>query len=116
MNYSNNHFKKLLMKPINILIDEIVNNVLEMIIRRCKLSSRVQLLSPIQNFFYKRNIKYSIKDYVIGIIDVLKNNISRNSYSGLIQGNTLRKNIMNGSNWEYMSALTKIHLKIFKNY
>lgn len=77
MNYNNYHFKKLLNKPIIHLIDEIINSV--------------QLLSPIKNDFYKRNTKYSIKDYIIGIIDVVKNNTSWNSYNGLINGNTLRK-------------------------
>ena len=77
MNYNNYHFKKLLLKPINNLIDEIIKSV--------------HILSPIKNDFYKRNVKYSIKDYVIGIIDVVKNNISWNSYNGIINGNTLRK-------------------------
>ena len=77
MNYNNYHFKKLLTKPINNLINEIIESV--------------KVLSPYKNDFYKRNVKYSIKDYVIGIIDVIKNNTSWNSYSGNINGNTLRK-------------------------
>lgn len=77
MHYNNHHFRKLLSEPVNILIKEIVNSVI--------------YLSPIKNDFYKRNVKYTIEDYVIGIIDVVKNNISWNSYSGLVNGNTLRK-------------------------
>ncbi len=77
MNYNNYHFKKLLTRPIKNSIKEIINSV--------------QYLSPIKNDFYKRNIKYSIEDYVIGIIDVVKNNISWNSYNGIVNGNTLRK-------------------------
>ncbi len=77
MNYNNYHFRKLLTRPIVNLINEIINSV--------------QYLSPIKNNFYKRNIKYSIEDYVIGIIDVVKNNTSWNSYNGIINGNTLRK-------------------------
>lgn len=77
MEYNNYHFKKLLLKPINNLIEEIVETV--------------QILSPIKNDFYKRNTKYTINDYAIGIIDVLKNNTSWNSYSGFMKGNTLRK-------------------------
>jgi hypothetical protein len=38
---------------------------------------------------YKKNVKYTIKDYVIGIIDVVKNNASWNNYNGFMKGNTL---------------------------
>ena len=44
----------------------------------------------------KGNTKYSIKDYIIGIIDICKNNTSWNSYNGYMKGNTLRKN-----KWEF---------------
>jgi hypothetical protein len=74
MEYNNYHFRKLLIKPVNQVIDEIIDSV--------------QLLSPVKNDFYKRHIKYTIRDYAIGIIDILKNNISWNSYSGIINGNT----------------------------
>ena len=84
MNYNNFHFNTLLVKPVNNLIDIIIESV--------------HFLSPIKNEFYRRNVKYSIKDYAIGIIDVIKNNNSWNSYNGIIKGNTLRKNITNGLN------------------
>lgn len=77
MNYNNHHFKKLLTTSINKLIKEIIYSV--------------QYLSPIKNNYYRRNVKYSIEDYAIGIIDVLKHNTSWNSYNGIINGNTLRK-------------------------
>lgn len=51
----------------------------------------VHKLSPFKNDFYKRNVKYTLKDYIIGIIDILKNHTSWNSYNGKIKGNTLRK-------------------------
>jgi len=62
MNIKSPHFKNLLTKPIKSLIKD--------------FSDTVHLLSPIKNDNYKRNIKYSIEDYIIGIIDVLKNNAS----------------------------------------
>lgn len=74
---SNLYINKILNKPIINLTNEIINSV--------------HFLSPIKNDFYKRNIKYSIKDYVMGIIDVLKNYTSWNSYNGFMNGNTLRK-------------------------
>ena len=63
MQYNNNHFKKILTKPINLLIDAIIESV--------------HFLSPIKNDSYRRNVKYTIRDYVIGIIDVLKKKIIR---------------------------------------
>jgi hypothetical protein len=38
-----------------------------------------------------RNKKYTLRDYAIGIIDVMKNNSSWNSYNCVINGNTLRE-------------------------
>jgi hypothetical protein len=76
MNYNNYHFKKLLIEPINNLINQIINSV--------------QYLSPIKNESYKRNVKYSLRDYVIGIIDVTKNYTSWNSYNGFVNKDTLR--------------------------
>ena len=77
MDYLTFHFKKLLIEPINNLINDLIK--------------AVEFLSPVKNEKYRRNVKYSIKDYVIGIIDVIKHNISWNSYNGYINGNTLRK-------------------------
>ncbi len=78
MNYNNNNnLKKILTAPIKDVIDEIVKTV--------------QLISPKKNSFYRRNIKYTTENYAVGIIDVLRTSISWNSYSGLIDGNTLRK-------------------------
>ena len=59
MNYDIHYYKKNLIKPIN----DIVNEIVEI----------VQLLSPLKDDSYKRNIKYTIRDYAIGIIDVIKN-------------------------------------------
>src|ERR1700753_103303 len=77
MNNYEKHFKKLLSTPMNKLVSEIIDSV--------------HILSPIKNDYYKRNIKYKLEDYVIGIIDVLKNNTSWNSYNRFMNGNTLRK-------------------------
>lgn len=99
MNYFNDHFKKLLSKPINKLINEIVESVI--------------FLSPIKNDFYKRNLKYSLKDYVIGIIDVVKNNISWNSYNGIIKGNTLRKK---HSEWVKLGVYEYVYGKSLNKY
>ena len=99
MNYNNHHFKKLLLKPITNLIDGIVE---------C-----VHILSSIKNDFYKRNIKYSIKDYAIGIIDVVKNNTSWNSYSGLIKGNTLRKKHYE---WVKLGVYDSVYKKSLNKY
>jgi len=58
---------KLITKPINNLIDEIIKSV--------------TILSHIKDHFYKRNVKYSTGNYVIGIINVTKNNTLRNKYN-----------------------------------
>lgn len=99
MNYNNCHFKKLLLKPINNLIDEIVKSV--------------QFLSPIKNDFYKRNNKYTINDYAIGIIDVVKNNTSWNSYSGFMNGNTLRKK---HNEWIKLGVYEHVYENSLKKY
>ena len=44
-----------------------------------------------QVFKNLETVKYKLEDYVIGIIDVLKNNTSWNSYNRIMNGNTLRK-------------------------
>ena len=44
-----------------------------------------------QVFKNLETVKYKLEDYVIGIIDVLKNNTSWNSYNRFMNGNTLRK-------------------------
>ncbi len=66
---------------LNILIKNVIYEIVK----------TVQLISPNKNFFYKRNVKYTTKDYAVRIIDVLRTSISWNRYSGLINGNTLRK-------------------------
>ncbi len=71
MDYNNPNFKKLLSKPTNYVIEKIINSV--------------QYLTPIKNNSYKRNVKYTIKDYVIEIIDVLTNYVSWNRYNGLMK-------------------------------
>jgi hypothetical protein len=99
MNYNNNHFKKLLTKPTNNLINEIIESV--------------RTLSPYKNDFYKRNVKYSVEDYAIGIIDVVKNNISWNSYNGIIKGNTLRKK---HNEWVKIGIYEDVYKKSLKKY
>lgn len=74
----NDKYKKLIK---NINMDKFVNI----------FTNSVNKLSPIKNHNYKRNVKYTLNDYIFGIIDVLKNFISWNSYNGLIKGDTLRK-------------------------
>ena len=99
MKYNNYHFKKLLNKPTINLINEIVNSVYR--------------LSPYKNDFYKRNVKYSINDYVIGIIDIVKNNISWNGYSGIINGNTLRKK---HNEWVKLGVYEDVYEESLKKY
>jgi len=77
MDYNNFHFSGLLNKPIKRVINAFIESV--------------QLLSPIKNDHYKRNVKYTLNDYIIGIIDVTKNFHSWNSYNGFMKGDTLRK-------------------------
>lgn len=99
MNYNNAHFKKLLDGPINKLIDAII---------LC-----VTLLSPVKNDNYKRNVKYTTRDYVIGIIDVLKSNHSWNSYNGIINGNTLRKK---HNEWAKLGIYNRLHKETLKKF
>ena len=61
-------------------------------------------LSPIKNTNNKGNTKYSIKDYIIGVIDVCKNSTSWNSYNGYILIHWGR-NIMNGIKWEFLNMV-----------
>lgn len=93
------HFKNLITEPIKLLIKEFTN--------------AVNYKSPIKNIFYKRNVKYSLKDYIIGIIDVAKNNTSWNSYSGIINGNTLRKK---HNEWIKLGIYDYVYENIFKKY
>lgn len=99
MEYNNYHFKKLLTKPIKNLIERIVETV--------------QILSPIKDDFYKRNIKYTINDYAIGIIDVLKNNTSWNSYNGIMKGDTLRKK---HSEWSKLGVYEYVYKNSLNKY
>lgn len=99
MNYNNYHFKKLLLQPINNLINEIID--------------AVTLLSPIKDDNFKRNVRYTLKDYVIGIIDVVKNNTSWNSYNGIMNGNTLRKK---HNEWVKLGVYEYVYKKIVKKY
>ena len=77
MNYDIHYYKKKLTKPINNIVNEIVEIV--------------QLLSPLKDDSYKRNVKYTIRDYDIGIIDVIKNYTSWKSYNNFMKGDTFRK-------------------------
>ena len=51
----------------------------------------MQLLSPLKDDSYKRNVKYTIRDYAIGIFDVIKKYTSWKSYNNFMKGDTLRK-------------------------
>lgn len=99
MNYNNSHFKKLLKLDINVIIKEIIN--------------AVHFLSPIKNEYFRRNVKYSIKDYIIGIIDVVKNCTSWNSYSGLMNGNTLR---IKFNEWVNLGIFEHVYKNTLKKY
>lgn len=99
MNNNNPYFKKLLTSPIQKLLKEVIDSV--------------RYLSPIKNEFYKRNVKYTIEDYAIGIIDVTKNNISWNSYHGKINGNTLRKK---HNEWVKLGVYKHVYEKSIHKY
>ena len=99
MNYDSFYFKKLINKPINNLINIIID---------C-----VHKLSPIKNDLFRRNTKYTIKDYAIGIIDVMKNHTSWNSYNGLIKGDTLRKK---HSEWVKLGIYDDVYKTSLKKY
>ena len=75
--YGSPHCTRLLTQDVNRVIKQLVN--------------AVDILSPHKDPTFRRNVKYSTEDYCIGIIDVLKGSSSWNSYSGKIDGNTLRK-------------------------
>ena len=77
MNYNSSNFKKLLSEPVENIIKTIIYSV--------------YYLTPIKNNSYKRHIKYTIEDYIIGIIDVLSNYVSCNKYNGFMKSDTLRK-------------------------
>jgi hypothetical protein len=74
----NNVFKKILKNKNNNMFLEIFRN-------------SVQKLSPIKDPFYRRNVTYTVDDYIYGIIDVLKNFSSWNGYVGYVKNDTLRK-------------------------
>jgi hypothetical protein len=76
-NYNNFNFGKLLTEPIKYVIEKIYYSV--------------TFLSPIKNESYKRHVNYSINDYIIGIIDVLKTGVSWQNYNKVMKGDTLRK-------------------------
>ena len=79
MNPTNNsHFKKLLK---NININTFLNIFRNSVIK----------LSPFKDPSYRRHVCYTLDDYIYGIIDVLKNYSSWNSYTGKMKGDTLRK-------------------------
>src|SRR5262245_40324089 len=99
LDYNNSHFKRLLNKPIKYLIDLIVDSV--------------YILSPVKDHYFIRNKKYSIYDYAIGIIDVLKSNSSWNSYNGMIPGNTLRKK---HTEWVKLGIYDEVYKKSLKKY
>lgn len=99
MDLNNHNFKNLLSDPVNFLIDEIIT---------C-----VTILSPIKDDFYKRNVKYTLKDYVIGIIDVVKNYTSWNKYNGSMNGNTLRKK---NNEWLKLGVYDLVYENSLKKY
>lgn len=99
MDIYNSNIKKLLNKPINNLIKIIIDSV--------------HKLSPIKNDFYKRNVKYTLEDYIIGIIDVLKNYQSWNSYTGKVNGNTLRKKY---NEWVKLGVFEDVYETSLKKY
>ena len=94
MNYDIHYYKKILTKPIN----DIVNEIVEI----------VQLLSPLKDDSYKRNVKYTIRDYAIGIIDVIKNYTSWKSYNNFMKGDTLRKKFNEWSHRDGSEIITNI--------
>ena len=99
MNYNNHHFKKLLSVPVQKLINGV---------QYC-----VEKLSPIKNNFYKNNQKYTIRDYIIGIIDVVQNSYSWNSYNGMMNGNTLRKK---HHEWCLLGVYEDLHKNSFQRF
>ena len=101
MAYNNPHFEKLLSGSIPNLIKEVKNSSI--------------ILSPIKDPNFRRNVKYDIEDYIIGIIDVLKNNLSWKKYNGKIPGETLRKTNKLWSNLGvYKHAYENSLIKYFK--
>lgn len=92
-------YKTLLNKPIEYLIKE--------------LSFSILFLSPQKNESFKRNVKFTLRDYIVGILDILKNNISWNSYSGLIKGNTLRKK---HNEWQKLNIYEFTYKNILNKY
>ena len=51
--------------------------------------SIIKKLEPSINDDYRRNIKYTMSDYIMGIIEVLTNNVSWRKYNGKIDGRVL---------------------------
>jgi len=96
---NNAHIKKLLTKPTELLIK--------------KMEESVQRLSPIKDPSFRRNVKYTLRDYIIGILDVLRYNISWNNYSGNMNGNTLRKK---HSEWVNLGVYEDVYEKSFHEY
>jgi transposase len=88
---------------LNVPVKKLINQVIE-----C-----VSFLSPLKNDFYKRNVKYTTYDYAVGIIDVLKNSVSWNSYNGIIDGNTLRKK---HNEWVKLGVYEKLHKDAVTKY
>lgn len=99
MNYKDHILEKLLKKPEKNLIKEIIKSE--------------KLLSPKKNTSYRRHIKYTIEDYIIGIIDVLNSHISWNRYIGFIKGNTLRKK---HNEWCNLGIYEHAYKNILKRY
>ena len=98
MNYNNYHFKKLLNESTEYLIKVIIDSITYLLPikntnNKGNISFPMKLEMAIILFVFLSekqidNTKYSIKDYIIGIIDICKNNISWNSYCGYMKGDT----------------------------
>ncbi len=93
------NYNKLLKEDIDLLIKQI--------------SLAVQILSPIKKDSYKRNVKYTIDDYIIGVVSILKSGVSWNSYVGTINGNTLRKK---HSEWDKLGIYDYIYKNSLNKY
>lgn len=71
------------------------------------------ILAPPKQKINEKNSKYSIKDIIIGIVEVLTNNISWRRYSGLVSGSWLNK-----KHNEYVEAgvYEMLHMECTRKY
>jgi hypothetical protein len=77
------------------------------------LENIINKLEPPKNESYKRNIKYSTKDYICGIIEVLSNNISWRKYNGKIDGRILNNKHNYYSKLGVYDELYKVNLDTY---